>query len=392
MSEQQPVPERGRGPILPSRYEEVMNQRIANEAGRLATQVQAGNRGAGLQNWGVPVAVVGLGLAGVFMLLGRSEAGSPPGSVPFDRSVVISSGSTGSRASAEDLIPPKASPAPTAAVPAADFAAKASNLQGRELHVHPTPAPRRVTRQPKAQPNPIPSEAPCPTCEREVVEATKAREQAQAGISPNAAEGTGAATQPTPAPPVAPEQARTLMNVGSRFDVTLTFPVNTAFAGAPVNATLAKDMVDAGGRLVMPAGTLLVGEAFATQVDDRAQIIFTAIVRDGRTTPFRGIAVGGDAQLGVPGRVVRKASAAKKGAGRVLGSIGQALSFGLVGRGDGVLGDAGAILANETASDLSQLDRAWSLQRSDKVLEVKAGTTVTVYVQSDVRVSGAGHP
>jgi hypothetical protein len=89
---------------------------------------------------------------------------------------------------------------------------------------------------------------------------------------------------------------------------------------------------------------------------------------------------------------VRKASAAKKGAGRVLGSIGQALSFGLVGRGDGVLGDAGAILANETASDLSQLDRAWSLQRSDKVLEVKAGTTVTVYVQSDVRVSGAGHP
>ena len=393
MSAEQPVPERGRGPILPSRYEEVMNQRIANEAGRLATQVQAGNRGMKLPGWGVPVAVIGFGTAAVLMVLGRSEASSPPSNVPFDRSAVISSGSTGSRASAEDLIPPKASPAPSAspAAAAGDFAAKASDVHdhGREAgpHVHQAAAPRKVAGPApvKARPTPVPTEQACSTCGRKGVEAGTAAATATA-------DGAVAAALPTPAPaPLAtPEPSRTLMNVGSRFQVTLTFPVNTAFSGAPVNATVAKDVVNEAGKVVMPAGTLLVGEAFATQVDDRAQIIFTAIVRDGRTIPFRGITVGADAQLGVPGRVVRKASVAKKGAGRVLGSIGQALSFGLVGRGDGVLADAGAMLANETASDLSQLDRTWSLQRSDKVLEVKAGTTVTVYVQSDVRLSGTG--
>jgi hypothetical protein len=51
-----------------------------------------------------------------------------------------------------------------------------------------------------------------------------------------------------------------------------------------------------------------------------------------------------------------------------------------------VVGDAAEILAGQAAGDLTHLERSWDIQRSDKVVQVKAGTMVTVYVQGDVSI------
>lgn len=372
-----PAAEKSKGPKLPSRYEEVLNQRITAEAGRIAASAQAAGAATRVPKWGMPVAFGGLALTFALALMGRTEA-REGNRVAFDRSAVISAGTVGARADAEDLIPPSPSPEPQA--PTSDFVSQ-MDLHERAAaapeHRHEADPRPSAPRRPAARPAPSPSPE-CTSCK-------KVADAAEAELPPVEA-------SPLPDPGPSPSQAaalaealRPVLNVGSRFTATLDFPVNTAFAGAPATAHLQKDLtVD--GRVAIPAGARLVGEAFATHLDDRAQIVFTAIVHEGRTIPLRGMALGPDNQLGVAGKVIRKASATKKGVGRVLGSIGHAVSLGLIGRGDGVLEEAGAIMASQTASDLSQLERAWSVQRSDKVVEIRAGTTVTVYVQGDVRV------
>ena len=80
----------------------------------------------------------------------------------------------------------------------------------------------------------------------------------------------------------------------------------TGIALAPATAKLVKDFYVA-DRLAHPAGTLLAGEAFSTQDDDRAQVVFTAIVKDGKTVQFEGWALQ-QGEAGVRGKVVRKAS------------------------------------------------------------------------------------
>ena len=84
---------------------------------------------------------------------------------------------------------------------------------------------------------------------------------------------------------------------------------------------------------------------------------------------------------------MRKASAPKKGVGRLLGSVGSALAVGLAGQAPGgVLGGAGINLAEDVASGMTQLDRTWATQRSDKAIEVPAGAQLVVYVQADLKV------
>ena len=112
----------------------------------------------------------------------------------------------------------------------------------------------------------------------------------------------------------APEKPPPLViNIGTRIAAVLTDPVVTGAALAPATAKLASD-VYVGDRLAVPAGTLLVGEAFATQQDDRAQVVFSAIVRDGKTINLEGWALQ-DGEIGVRGKVVRKGSKTKRGAG-----------------------------------------------------------------------------
>jgi type IV secretory pathway VirB10-like protein len=352
-------------PILPSRYEEVLNQRVAEQAGKMVASAQAARPALELPRWGAPVAVIGVGAMGVMMLLAQQD-GPSQSRVGFDKSTVISTGTVGVQASAEELIPPRPARPPSPEAPA---------LVPPDPHLHEpaaTPTAPPVTEKParrlSAAPRPTRSAQPCTTCGRTDGDESDAALAAAAGPSP----------QPTPSGP--PKAA---LNVGTRFSAVLAYPVNTAFGGAPVTARVEQDIAP-NGTIAIPAGATLIGEAFATEPENRAQIVFTAMVRDGRTLPFRAIALGPDSNLGIPGKVVRKASAKKKGAGRVLSAVGSAVTFGLIGGDNGVVGDAAAALASQTANDLSQLERTWSLERSDKVIALNAGIAMTVYVQSDL--------
>jgi hypothetical protein len=348
------------GPMLPSRYEQVLNQRVAEHAQKMVANAQAARAGIELPKWGMPVAVLGLGAVAALILLARQER-TDRSTLPVEKGAVISTGSVGVQASAEEMIPKGPSPRPGAPAAIPSPGSAGSSLL-RDVVPSPKPSPKVVTAA--AAPR---KDADCPSC----------RPRAAASPAPSPAVLTAPVPTTLPAPP------KPALNVGSRFQAVLAYEVNTAYAGAPVTAQVPTDIAP-NGPVAIPAGSTLVGEAFATDSDDRAQIIFSALVRDGRTVPFRGIAMGPDNNLGLRGKVVRKASAKKKGAGRVLGAVGSAVTFGLAGKMDGVVGDATAALASQSAMDLNQLDRSWSTQRSDKVVQVKAQTPVTVYVQSDL--------
>jgi hypothetical protein len=172
------------------------------------------------------------------------------------------------------------------------------------------------------------------------------------------------------------------INLGTRVEALLTDPVVTGAAFAPASATLAKD-VYVEDRLAIPAGTVLVGEGFATLQDDRAQILFSAIVKDGQTIRFEGWALQ-QGEMGVRAKVIRKGSKAKKGMGTVLGAAASALTYGLTGAAAGPEGAALASLGQTTANDLNGLGRDW--RRSDKVVRVEAGVPITVYIRRDLTI------
>jgi hypothetical protein len=160
----------------------------------------------------------------------------------------------------------------------------------------------------------------------------------------------------------------------------LTDPVVTGSALAPATAKLAND-VYVGDRLAIPAGTMLVGEGFATQQDDRAQIVFTAMVRDGKTIRFEGWALQ-EGEVGIRGKVIRKGSKTKKGAGAILGAAASALTYGVAGALSGPEGAALASLGNTASNDLTGLSRDW--RHSDKVVRVAAGISITVFIRRDL--------
>src|SRR5262249_9744085 len=134
---------------------------------------------------------------------------------------------------------------------------------------------------------------------------------------------------PQPSPSPTPTPAPLVVNIGTRVEAVLTEPIVTGAALAPATAKLATDVM-AGGQGAIPSGTLLVGEGFATQQDDRAQVVFSAIVKDGKTVQFEGWALQ-QGEVGVKGKVIRKASKGKSGAGTLLGAAATGLSFGLSG-------------------------------------------------------------
>jgi hypothetical protein len=185
---------------------------------------------------------------------------------------------------------------------------------------------------------------------------------------------------PTPSPTPSPTPAPLTVNVGTRLDAVLTDPIVTGAAFAPATATLAEDVyVD--GRLAIPKGTVLVGEGFATQQDDRAQVVFTAMVRDGDTEGLEGWAMQ-QGEMGIRAKKLRKGSKTKRGAGAVLGAAASALTYGLAGAASGAEGAALTSLGHTAASGLSSLGRDW--RRSDKVVRVEGGVTITVFLRRDL--------
>jgi hypothetical protein len=186
---------------------------------------------------------------------------------------------------------------------------------------------------------------------------------------------------PIPTPDAPPKEPPLTINLGTRIEAVLTDPVVTGAAFAPATARLATD-VHVDGRLAIPAQTVLVGEGFATEQDDRAQVLFTAIVRDGKTIKFEGWALQ-QGEMGIRAKVVRKGSKTKKGAGTFLGAAASALTYGLAGS-TGPEGAALATLGQTAANDLSALGRDW--RRSNKVVRVEAGAPITIYIRRDLTI------
>jgi len=188
--------------------------------------------------------------------------------------------------------------------------------------------------------------------------------------------------RPIPVPSPSKKASPLTINLGTRIEAVLTDPIVTGAAFAPASATLAKD-VYAGDRLAIPAGTVLIGEGFATDQDDRAQVQFSAIVRDGKTIKFEGWALQ-QGEMGIRAKVIKKGSKTKKGAGTVLGAAASALTYGLAGAAAGPEGAALASLGQTAASDMSGLGRDW--RRSNKVVRVEAGAPITVYIRRDLAI------
>jgi type IV secretory pathway VirB10-like protein len=344
---------------LPTRWQEILRREAADNVGTVLAQAQEQPPRHHVPRWTVPLLAVGVASFSLLNLTGGTEA-KGRGTVPFDRSTVLSTRTAGLGASAEDLAP---RPAPTG-----------SPFGGSALEVLPVaPSPDPLAVLDRRPPAPLKRErvrAGCPECDQRREAMRRAAEL----------EAQAQAAQPEPSPTPTPKPPPLIVNVGTRVDAVLTDPVVTGIALAPATAKLAKDVYVA-DRLAIPAGTLLAGEAFSTQEDDRAQVVFTAIVRDGKTVQFEGWALQ-QGEAGMRGKVVRKASRAKKGAGSVLGAAASALTFGVAGAVGGAEGAALASLGNTAASDMVGVGREW--RRSDKVVRIEAGVPLTIYIRRDV--------
>jgi hypothetical protein len=334
---------------LPSRWQEILRREAAANVGTVLAQAREQPEPRRVPRWTMPALVVGVASVSLLSVLGGTDA-KGKGNLPFDRSTVISTRTAGLGASAEDLAP-RAAPSPLLS-PLAD-PSPAPGL----------PEPRRSAPREKPAPS-------CPECEK--------RRAALARMEPSPT------PELSPSPPEAPPEKplALVINIGTRIQAVLTDPVVTGAALAPATAKLANDVL-VGDRLAIPAGTVLVGEGFATQQDDRAQVVFSAIVKDGKTLQFEGWALQ-EGEIGVKGKVVRKGSKGKSGAGTVLGAAASALTFGLSGAVPGAGGAALSSLGNTAANDLVGLGRDW--RRSDKVVRVEAGVPVTVYIRRDLTV------
>jgi len=311
--------------------------------------------------------------------------------VPFEKRNVISAGSVGVQASAEELVGPSPAPRPSPSsesaagiLPSANSQVDTKAVADRILYDGPsesrTARPRASREGDSHSTQPDPTRSPrCRSCRPGLATANGTDDTAEEPLE----EVGGQYAADVPAMVSAPE---CLLNVGTRFKVAISHPAVTSFAGTPVTA-LVQDDVASNGQVVLPAGTTVVGEAFGTSFDDRAQVALTAFVKDGVTVPFRGVAIGADSRLGLAGKVVHRGSMRRKGAGRLFGALGSAVAAGLAAQaGGGVVGNAGVTLAGDLTSDMSQLERTWGSERSDKGVAIPAGTVVTVYVQSDVRI------
>jgi hypothetical protein len=177
---------------------------------------------------------------------------------------------------------------------------------------------------------------------------------------------------------------KAVVNVGARIAVTLLEPVMTGGAGAPVRGRVDEDVL-AGSRVAIPKGAVFVGRAFATETDDRVQVLFAWLVMAGTSHPVRAVVLGGDSGLGLKGRRLQRASRGRNAGGKVLGTVGRVLSFGLLSAGGADLAGLAARDAVETVGDsLRSTAQRWVV--SDKVVHLAAGTGAVAYLEADLDV------
>ncbi len=178
--------------------------------------------------------------------------------------------------------------------------------------------------------------------------------------------------------------APTVVNMGTRLQARLESSLRTGAALTPVTAVLTADL-RSGDRVVLSAGARMVGSAFATTGDDRVQLVWRAIVVNGRTVPFEGETLADDGTVGLVGKVIDRRG---KGILRRIGSValtaaGATVAYGVPG-GDGVLGRAGDVAADQAGRQLERMGQQREWLQADKVVELRAGAPCVVYVSSDV--------
>lgn len=358
---------------LPSRYDEVLNKRFAEVVRQLKEPAVVERRPSGSKHL-LPTILGSAGLLAAFLAL-RPVAARTRSSVAFGpaNSVQV----MGLSQSPEEFIPPAAaSPSPAPAAPA-------------ERPAPPAPPRRATTTRPSALGADL----------RGIVESKDIASIAEGDA------GTTAFLRvaPTPAPSdgavlfdedrdagvtvaaAREDDRRRVVNLGTRVKATLVYAVRTGSAPVPVTARIEED-VRVGESVVIRAGSLLVGQALATRSDDRVQVALSALVQDGFTSRFQGVALGPDGELGVAGRLVRKASGSRRWTGRAAGALGTALSLGLARRASGVAGTAAREIAADVDHDLDVFERRWGQELSDKVIEAGAGTPLVVSLVADLEV------
>lgn len=181
-----------------------------------------------------------------------------------------------------------------------------------------------------------------------------------------------------------------VFNVGTRLRATLEAPLRTGSTLAPATAVLAED-IRAGDQVLLKAGTRLAGSAFATPNDDRVQILWRALVREGRTLAIQAETLGPDGAPGIAGKVIRRH---RKGVLRRIGSTltataGEAAGYA-VPFGDTALERAGAVLASKAGRELGDLGAGREWLQADTVVELKAGAPLVVYLSADLALGEAG--
>jgi hypothetical protein len=307
--------------------------------------LEAGQRRSPKQFYGVMAIAAAIALG--FLADRRGSAASKP-TVPFGRDTVISEKTAGIGAD-PDAFEVRAVSAPSAtAIPTAE----------------PTKEPKR--RASASRP-------------MSALDEGASLEPSEVLVSQAEVDAALAAAPPAPSP------EKLTLNIGTRFPVRLVTTATTGAAAGVCSAETVADVV-VGDNVALPKGTRLEGLAFATRENDRAQIVFRALVLDGKTVSLQGIVIGKDGEFGVKGKVVRKASKLKHVAGRVTGAVADAAMWGSIGAGTLAGGDYGILdqLTSGAARDLNVLEQQWT--RSDKAVRVAAGTAAEVYLRGDVVV------
>ena len=343
---------------LPSRYTPEVNESILHEAAQILAAAAASGKPRPQSRAALAGALLSiLAIVGLGFLGREDQRGS---GVPFDRSSIIAADATGTTAKLQDFVPEtRAEEQPRSSAKVASPAVVRTIKTQRSAASH-------VSRDSN-----IGAPAPCVGCTSKAI----AEAEPVDVLFDESVFGEGVAALPAP--------SGLLVNLGTRIPVVLTHDVTTGAGPAPVTARVEGNLGAA--QLGYLRGSLVVGEGLSVDESDRAQVVFSAMVVDGKTVPLQGLALGVDDELGLPGKLVRKASKRKNGVGRVLGALGGAastLSFGLLGPRPDLADLTAAGLAQEAGRDVQGLRGQWSL--SDKAIRLMAGTPGLLYLRADL--------
>lgn len=350
-------------------------QSVADENARAEELLHSGGRPGRAGKHRRPVLgklLLALAVAGVLKLVLFSAQGSR-GTRPLNAVALASADGTGLGSSPVGFLTEPSPAAPPATAPSPGPSASPEQAQARGAA-----KPRRVRVDRRTAPLPAAS-MPRPEEDMPVLMAAGGRDgqseyAVEIGLDPT---GQAAAAAPSPPQP-------TIVNMGTRLVARLESSVRTGATLTPVTAVLTADL-RAGERVILPVGGRIVGSAFATTGDDRVQLVWRAIVVNGRTVPFEGETLADDGTLGLVGKVIDRRG---RGVLRRIGSValtaaGATVAYGVPG-GDGVLGRAGDVAADQAGRQLERMGQQREWLQAAKVVELRAGAPCVVYVSSDV--------